>query len=72
MKAGRFHDFWRGNGWFVSFDVRGGWLLFAFRPKCWRLRIVHPHAKPDVTRLYFGPFEVERTHRPAAQGAGDL
>lgn len=66
MRAGRFQDFWRGDGWFVSFDVRGGWVLLAFRPKCWRLRVVHPPAKPGVTRLYIGPFEVERATKETA------
>lgn len=69
MKYGRFEDFWRGNGWFASFAIRGGWLLFAVRPKCWRLRVVRPPAKPGLTRLYFGPVEVERMHRPTAKGA---
>lgn len=66
MKAGRFHDYWRGNGWFVAFTLRGAWLLFAFRPTSWRLRLVRPPGKPGVTRLYMGPFEVERTNRAVA------
>lgn len=64
MRSGRFHDYWRGNGWFAAFPLRGGWLLLAFRPKCWRLRAVRPKWKPDVTRVYIGPFEIERSAAP--------
>lgn len=70
MKVGRFHDYWRGNGWFVAFQLRGSWLLFAFRPKHWWLRLARPPAKPGVIRLYIGPFEVERTRRAPPQGTG--
>lgn len=69
MRRGHFTDAWRGDGWFASFWIRGGWLLFAFRPACWRLRIVRPPAKPRVIRLYFGPFEIERRMLSAAPAA---
>lgn len=62
-RAGRFIDVWRGNGWFVSFLMRNGYLLFAIRPTRWRLAKVRPPMKPGVVRFYVGPLEIERTTR---------
>ncbi len=59
-RHGLFHDFWRGNGAFVSFRLSRGYLLFAVRWR-WRLAVKRPEAKPGVTRVYIGPFEIEWT-----------
>lgn len=67
MRCGRFGDPYRGDGWFVSFRTRSGFLLVAVRWR-WRFAWVVPPAKPWVRRLYVGPFEFERT-RISPQGA---
>jgi hypothetical protein len=56
IKYGRFHDAWRGNGWFVALHRSGGWLCFGFRPFHWHT------AQPSISvrRWYLGPFELER------------
>lgn len=54
MKAGRFSDFWRGNGVFVS----GSCWLIAIRWR-WRLAFVCPPGKPGYKRWYIGPVEIE-------------
>jgi len=60
LKASKFHDYWRGDGVFVSVIHQKGWHLLAVRPKRWRVDCVEPPAKPGVKRWYFGPFEYER------------
>ena len=57
-KYGRFADFWRGDGVFVSFTLTDRFLTFAARWR-WGLAKVHPPAKPWCTRYYLGPFEIE-------------
>jgi hypothetical protein len=61
VKKGHFKDPYRGDGWFVSFPVARGFLLFAVRPRNWHFySCCLPHI-PDTTRWYFGPFEIERS-----------
>ena len=55
MRAERFIDDWRGNGWYVA----GRKWLIAFRPLNWHLGIVRPPGKPGYLRGYVGPFEFE-------------
>jgi hypothetical protein len=60
-KRGRFADQYRGNGFFVSWRIARGTLLFAIRPKNWHLYYVRLSLQPWVQRLYVGPFEFELT-----------
>lgn len=55
MKAGRFYDPYRGDGLFISFRRKGGFLLLAVRRRwhCYRVRT------ESKRRWYLGPFEVE-------------
>lgn len=61
IKAGRFYDFWRGNGTFISFLTEDAAHLVAFRPFNWHFYSIVPPDKPYKKRWYFGPFEFERT-----------
>ena len=58
-KFGRFSDEYRGNGWFVSWFIRRGYVLLAVRPMNWAFRFAHPALQPWVKRIYIGPFEFE-------------
>jgi len=55
MRYGRFEDYWRGNGLYVSL---GRWTV-AVRLR-WRFAFVRPHGKPGYVRTYVGPIEIER------------
>lgn len=58
-KWGRFSDEYRGSGWFVSWFIKHGYLLLAFRPFNWSMRYARPALQPWVRRLYVGPIELE-------------
>lgn len=64
IRSGTFSDQYRGDGWFIA---HGNWLL-AIRWR-WRFAFVRPAGKPGYTRLYVGPFEIER--RAAQRGEGE-
>ena len=59
-KASSFNDPYHGDGWFVSFWFRSGYLLIAFR---WRWRFAFVGSPPLLNkwRLYVGPVELEHT-----------
>ena len=61
MKYGRFWDPYRGGGYFVSFRVTPGFLLFAVRLR-WHFYTVDLDNK---RRWYIGPFEIEKYKRSA-------
>lgn len=58
MRSGKFSDQYRGDGYYVSFHLKFGWLLFGFRPRHWHLYFTKLPERP-AARLYAGPFEVE-------------
>lgn len=58
-KYGRFSDEYRGSGWFVSWFIKHGYFLLAFRPFNWSVRYARPALQPWVRRLYVGPIEIE-------------
>lgn len=71
MKYGRFWDPYRGGGYFVSFRIEPGFLLFAVRLRWHFYTIDLDHKR----RWYIGPFEIEkykrRAHpRPAKENEG--
>lgn len=67
FRYGVFKDKYRGDGWYASLLLSsGGWLLVAYRPKYWRLRVFKPPGEPRVSRLYVGPLEFERLKGPAS------
>lgn len=54
MKAGKFTDSWRGNGWHIS---SYNWTV-AFRWR-WHFYFVKLPNRQNVRRVYLGPFEIE-------------
>jgi hypothetical protein len=54
-KAGRFHDPYRGDGRFVSFNFGRGFLLLALRRR-WHF---HRYTDAFKSRWYVGPLEIE-------------
>ena len=62
VRSGRFIDFYRGNGWFVSVRTKFGWWSLSVRRR-WHMYAVRPPGKPCTWRIYIGPFELERATR---------
>lgn len=58
-RRGRFSDFYRGGGWFISWVTASGFFLIALRPKNWRFAYVRLPDRHCVRRLYVGPLEFE-------------
>lgn len=56
MRYGRFDDPYRGGGFFVSFRIKPGFLLFAVRLRWHFYTIDLGHKR----RWYIGPFEIEK------------
>lgn len=54
MKVGRFSNFWRGNGVFISF-----WRVTIALRWRWHFDYVKLFWKPGYRRLYVGPVELE-------------
>ena len=57
-RAGRYVDFWRGNGWYFAW-ICGRTNAVTIRPRHWYFEIVRPHGKPGYLRIYVGPIELE-------------
>ena len=70
VRSGRFIDFYRGNGRFVSVRTKSGWWCLSVRLR-WHMYAIRPPGKPCTWRLYIGPFELERTSRPHAPPKGE-
>lgn len=56
MRYGRFHDPYRGDGFFMSFRTKDGFLLLAVRRRWHFYRITLDFKR----RWYLGPFEIEK------------
>lgn len=56
MRYGKFYDPYRGDGYFISFRIKPGFLLLGIRWR-WNFRYADLGHK---WRCYIGPLEIEK------------